>query len=222
MALIKIKTPNADIAKNYKRNFMISVAATLILLIIIFRVQFNPEAGMQVEEVEREVIQMEDIIQTEQEHQPPPPERPRTPEVVPDDQIVEDEIFDFEGDIDDGPGDLPPPPPPPEEEEEEEELEYFEVVEDMPEIIGGMDALYDVLEYPEMARRAGVEGTVAVRFIVDEQGNVINPEIMRGVGAGLDEAALNAVQQVSFNPGRQRGRPVPVRFTIQIRFQLDR
>lgn len=222
MALIKIKTPKADISRNYKRNFLVSVAAILVLLIIIFRIHFNPEANMQIEEVEQDVIQMEDIVQTEQEHSPPPPERPRTPEVVPDDEIVEDEVFDFEGDLDDGvAGDLPPPPPPVDE-EEEEEIEYFEVVEDMPEIIGGMDALYDVLEYPELARRAGIEGRVSVRFIVDEQGNVVDPEIIVGAGAGLDEAALNAIQQVSFRPGRQRGRPVPVRFTIQIRFELNR
>ncbi len=221
MKLVKVKSPKADIASHYKRNFLLSVIATLILMILIFRIQFNPEADMQIEEEDQEIIEMEEVIQTEQEHTPPPPERPSDPEVVPDDEIVEDDVFDFEGDVDDGAGDLPPPPPPEDDEEEEEELEYFESVEDMPEIVGGMDALYDVLEYPEIAKQAGVEGRVVVQFIIDENGNVIDPQVVQGVGAGLDEAAVEAIQQVEFEPGRQRGRPVAVQYTIPVNFRLE-
>lgn len=220
MKLIKIKTPKADIARHYKRNFLISVIATMILMILIFRIQFNPTTQMQIEEEDQEIIEMEEIIQTEQQDTPPPPERPQTPEEVPDDEIVEDMTFDFEGDPEGDAGDLPPPPPP-EDEEEEQEPEYFESVEDMPEIIGGMDALYEVLEYPEIARMAGVEGRVVVQFIIDEEGNVQNPQVIQGVGAGLDEAAVDAIQAVEFEPGRQRGRPVPVQYTIPVNFRLD-
>ena len=165
MKLIKIKTPKADIARHYKRNLMVSIIATLIIMILVFRVQFNPESEINLEDSDQEVIEMEEIIQTEQVTTPPPPERPRSPEVVPDDEIIEDEAFDFEADLDEGAGDLPPPPPPTDEEEEEEEPEIFESVEDMPQIKGGMDALYDALEYPELAQRAGVEGRVVVQLI---------------------------------------------------------
>ncbi len=99
--------------------------------------------------------------------------------------------------------------------------EVFVVVEEMPELIGGYNALYDCIRYPETARKAGVEGRVIIQFVVDESGNVTNPKVLRGVGAGLDEEALRCVQQLKFKPGRQRGRPVRVRFTIPIVFKLD-
>ncbi len=220
MKLVKIKTPKADIARYYKRNLMVSIIATLILMILVFRVQFNPESEIQLEETEQEVIEMEEIIQTDQVETPPPPERPRDPEIVPDDEIVEDEVFDFEADPDDGAQDLPPPPPP-EEEEEDEEPEIFESVEDMPQIRGGMDALYDALEYPDLAQRAGVEGRVVVQFVITEEGEVRDPQVVRSAGAGLDEAAIDAIKTLEFEPGRQRGRAVSVLYTIPVNFRLD-
>ena len=95
------------------------------------------------------------------------------------------------------------------------------VVEEMPEIIGGQKALYDCIKYPEIARKAGVEGRVIIQFVVDENGNVTNPQVLRGVGAGLDEEALRCVSQLKFKPGRQRGRPVRVRFTLPVVFRLQ-
>lgn len=221
MKLVKVKTPKADLAQHYKRNLMVSIIATLFIMILVFRVQFNPETEIQLEERDQEVIQMEEIIQTEQITTPPPPERPRSPEVVPDDEIVEDQVFDFEFDPDEDIADLPPPPPPPEGEEDNGEPEIFESVEEMPRIRGGMDALYDALEYPELAQRAGVEGRVVVQFVIDENGQVHDPVVVRGVGAGLDEAAVRAIKSIEFIPGRQRGRAVSVRYTIPVNFRLD-
>lgn len=113
---------------------------------------------------------------------------------------------------------LSPPPPPPIAEREAGDV--FVVVEQMPEMIGGQRALFDALEYPELARRAGIEGRVILQFIVDVEGNVINPTVVRGAGAGLDQAALDAISQMRFNPGMQRGRAVPVQMTQPIIFRL--
>jgi periplasmic protein TonB len=90
----------------------------------------------------------------------------------------------------------------------------------MPELIGGLEAVQDLIRYPEMARRANIEGTVHLQFIVDENGRVVDPVVVRGIGGGCDEAALEAVRQVRFRPGVQRGRPVKVRFSIPVRFRL--
>lgn len=218
--LVYTKSPQADLTRYYKRDFMVSVILVLILLIIAFRVQFNPNVEIQITEREREIIQLEDIIQTQQETLPPPPRRPRLPAVVPDEVVVEDTFFDFDFDQPDLPL-LPPPPPVAAGGEEEQEPEFFIAVEQMPTIIGGTDALYSILEYPDLARRAGIEGRVIVQFIIDEEGNVIDPYIIRGVGAGLDEAALRAVSQLKFEPGRQRGRAVRVQYTIPVTFRLD-
>ena len=111
---------------------------------------------------------------------------------------------------------LPPPPA-----AEEEEPEIFIVVERMPEPRGGMDAIYRRVKYPEIARKAGIEGRVVLQFIVDERGNVVNPIVIRGIGGGCDEAAIDAIRDVKFTPGMQRGRPVKVQFQLPIVFRLQ-
>lgn len=224
MSVIEAKKPQANLQKYYMINLEIGFIATLIIFIALFRIDLQPESEFKIEEKEQEVIEMEEIVQTEQETKPPPPPRPPSPEPVPDDEIVEEQYFDLDTEVDlDSPLDLPPPPPPEEDEEDEEDMEpeVFTIVEDMPELKGGMDAIYEHLKYPEIARQAGIEGRVVVRFIINEEGQVINPEVVRGIGGGCDEAAVTAVQQVEFTPGRQRGRAVRVRYSLPIVFRLQ-
>ncbi|MCF8428357.1 MAG: energy transducer TonB [Bacteroidia bacterium] len=115
---------------------------------------------------------------------------------------------------------VPPPPPPVFEEEEEEEPIYFIAVEKMPEPIGGISAIQKKVVYPELAKRAGVQGRVYVKAFVDNNGIVRKVEIIKGIGAGCDEAAMKAVQDTKFNPGQQRGRNVNVQVNIPIIFGL--
>ena len=76
-----------------------------------------------------------------------------------------------------------------------DQTEFFVVVEQMPVLIGGMGNLQKQVKYPETARQAGIEGTVIVQFIVSETGSVINPKVIRGIGGGCDEAAIEAVKK---------------------------
>lgn len=99
--------------------------------------------------------------------------------------------------------------------------DFFVVVEDMPELIGGLTSIQREIRYPEMARRAGIEGRVFIQFIVNEQGDVENPRVIRGIGGGADEEALRVVRQAKFTPGMQRGRPVRVQYSIPISFRLQ-
>lgn len=219
MPILERKKPEADLRRSYVVNLEIGIIATLALLIALFRVNFNPEIELNFEEREQDIIDMEDIVQTEQIETPPPPPRPPSPVEVPNDEIIDDDFFDLDTDLDlDGPMDLPPPPPPP---DDDDEPEIFMVVEDNPEPVGGVQEIYRNLRYPEIARRAGIEGVVVVQFVVDAQGNVQNPRILRGIGGGCDEAAIEAIKAVQWSPGRQRGRPVAVQFQVPIRFQLQ-
>ena len=111
-------------------------------------------------------------------------------------------------------------PPPPAEEEEEEEPEIFMIVEDMPELIGGLGSIQKKIKYPEIAKKAGVEGRVFVQFVVNTDGTVVDPVVVRGIGAGCDEEAVRAVATAKFKPGRQRGKPVPVKMSLPITFKL--
>ncbi len=91
----------------------------------------------------------------------------------------------------------------------------------MPELIGGLAGLQARIKYPEMARRAGIEGRVIVQFIVNEDGTIENPRVIRGIGGGCDEEALKAVSQTKFKPGRQRGEPVRVQYSLPVIFKLQ-
>jgi len=98
--------------------------------------------------------------------------------------------------------------------------EVFIVVEERPELEGGMQALQEAIQYPELAKKAGIEGRVFVQFVVDVNGDVLNPTVIRGVHRLLDQAALNAVKALSFEPGRQRGQAVKVQMALPFTFKL--
>ncbi len=112
--------------------------------------------------------------------------------------------------------DTPPPPPP----DEEAESDVYFVVDLIPELIGSSRAIQEKIRYPERARSRGVEGSVIVKFVVDEQGRVVDLFVERGLGSGCDEEALRVVRQARFRPGRQRGRPVKVQLSLTITFRL--
>jgi len=215
----KRKNPDADL-RSYHTVFMqIGVLITLIIFIIAFRMELTGEPTQQYVLDEQEVIEMEEIIQTQHIETPPPPPRPPVPVEVPNDEIIEDIDFQIDAELSlSGPMDLPPPPA---QEEEEPEEDFFVVVEQMPELIGGLAELQSRIRYPEMARRAGIEGRVYVQFIVNERGEVEDPRVIRGIGGGCDEEAIRAVRQAQFRPGMQRGRPVRVQYSLPIVFRLQ-
>lgn len=98
--------------------------------------------------------------------------------------------------------------------------DFFVVVENMPKLVGGIQGVQAKVQYPEMAKRAGIEGRVTVQFIVNESGDVENAKILRGIGGGCDEEALAVVRGAKFEPGLQRGRPVRVQMSLPIVFRL--
>ena len=101
------------------------------------------------------------------------------------------------------------------------EKDFFMTVEQMPEPIGGIRAIAEKVRYPEIAKRAGIEGKVFVKALIDENGNVAGTSIIKGIGAGCDQAAIDAVMHSKFKPGRQRGESVKVQVTIPILFKLQ-
>jgi TonB family protein len=99
--------------------------------------------------------------------------------------------------------------------------DFLLAVEQMPEPIGGINEIQEKLHYPEIAKRAGVEGKVYIKAYIDENGNVAATEVMRGVGAGLEEAAEDAIMETKFEPGMQHGKKVKVQVVVPILFKLD-
>lgn len=89
---------------------------------------------------------------------------------------------------------------------------------------GGVSApqlVYKVeAEFSEEARKAKVSGNVVVGLIVDEKGNAIRVHVVRGLGMGLDEKAVEAVRQFKFKPAMENGKPVKVEVNVEVNFQI--
>ena len=75
-------------------------------------------------------------------------------------------------------------------------------------------------EFSEEARKAKFSGNVEVYLIVDEQGNPTHVKVARGVGMGLDEKAVEAVEQYKFKPALQNGKPVKVDLYVDVEFRI--
>jgi len=121
--------------------------------------------------------------------------------------------------------------------------EIFKVVEQMPRFPGCEDEpgdnkakeecakqkmnrfIYGNLQYPEKAKAAKIEGMCVIQFVIDKAGNVVGPKVIRDIGAGCGQAALDVVNQMNdlpekWRPGFQRGKPVKILYTLPIRFRL--
>jgi TonB family protein len=98
--------------------------------------------------------------------------------------------------------------------------------EAMPEYPGGMPALSNFLrsqlKYPKEAKKRNIGGTVFVGFVVDNTGQVKDVKVVKGIGFGCDEEAVRVVAAFPpWNPGRQRGQAVSVRYALPIRFLMQ-
>ncbi len=98
--------------------------------------------------------------------------------------------------------------------------DVFVVVEDPPKLKGGMEAIQQEIRYPDLAKKAGIEGRVFVQFVVDTNGTPRNVKVTRGVHKLLDQEALRAVRQMQFEPGQQRGQAVNVKMSLPVTFKL--
>lgn len=99
--------------------------------------------------------------------------------------------------------------------------EYLAFAEKMPEPIGGLSAIYQKIKYPDIAKRAGVEGKVYLLAFINEIGDVDDVKIIKGLGAGCDEAAIKAVKSTKFNPGVSAGKTAKIKLSLQVHFKLS-
>ena len=104
--------------------------------------------------------------------------------------------------------------------------EYFSFVEEMPTFIGGEKKLNDYLsqtvKYPEQAKKSGVQGTVYIGVVINENGAVTKSQVVKGVTSELDLAALDAINKMpNWIPGLHKGKNVSVIQTISVKFNLS-
>ena len=111
------------------------------------------------------------------------------------------------------------------QEEEAESEGAFDVVEQMPEFPGGMTEMMKFLQttvkYPVSAMKDSIQGRVVATFIVETDGSVSSPKILKHVSDDLDAEAIRVIEQMpKWTPGRQKGKEVRVKYTIPISFRL--
>ena len=103
------------------------------------------------------------------------------------------------------------------------DTEIFMVVEDMPGFPGGnvQQWISKHVKYPVLAMENGIQGKVYVQFVIEKDGSITDVKVVRGGDSSLDKEAVRVVKSMpKWKPGKQRGKPVRVSFTLPINFQL--
>ena len=99
---------------------------------------------------------------------------------------------------------------------------YVPFAEVMPEPVGGIEAIYKNVEYPALARKAGIEGKVYLLVYINEDGNVDDVKVLKSVAGGCDDAAVKAVRATKYTPGKNGGVPIKVKLSLCINFKMQK
>ena len=230
------KTPKADLTKNSSLYFAIGLASVLLFSWVAIEWKTYEKSAFDYEALNVDDEDDEEVPITEQiKTPPPPPPPPPAPEVI---EIVEDEEDVEETVIEST------------ETDQEEIVEVVDVVDDFEDVDVPFAVIEDVplfpgcekvaksdrrkcfqeqinkhirknFRYPEIAQEMGVQGRVYVNFIISKDGSITNIR-MRGPDKNLEKEAKRIISKLpKMTPGKQRGRPVRVPFSIPISFRLQ-
>ena len=223
------KNPKADLEKRRGLYLEIGLVVILAASLIAFNVKSYDKDESQI--VQREVTDEpeEMIIQTDIV-EPPPPPPPEVPEVTTVLEVVSDDKEDVKelvisAEVDENTKNIEITHVEIKEEEDETETQIFTIVENQPEFPGGMEALYKYLaqniKYPQLARDNNITGKVYVTFVVEKDGSIANPKVLRDIGGGCGAEAIRVVKSMpKWTPGKQRGKAVRVQFNLPVNFNL--
>ena len=230
------KNPKADLTKNSSLYFAIGLASVLLFSWVAIEWKTYEKSAFDYEALNVDDEDDQEVPITEQiKTPPPPPPPPPAPEVI---EIVEDEEDVEETVIEST------------ETDQEEIVEIVDVVDDFEDVDVPFAVIEDVplfpgcekvaksdrrkcfqeqinkhirknFRYPEIAQEMGVQGRVYVNFIISKDGSITNIR-MRGPDKNLEKEAKRIISKLpKMTPGKQRGRPVRVPFSIPISFRLQ-
>ena len=224
------KSEHADLEKGKGTSLLIGFVIALgVMFVALEWTQREVEDNSELYTVKDVSLNEEMIPITlpEKKTVPPPPAavtKAEIIEIVEDDADIEEDIMASTEDnvewVDIDEYDVVTVEPEPEEEE------IFMVVEDQPEFPGGTAALLEYLrkniKYPAICRENNIQGRVLVTFIVNKDGAIVEPEVVKSVNPSLDKEALRVISQMpNWKPGSQRGKPVRVKYTVPVNFRLN-
>lgn len=210
------ESPTKELKLQYKRWLEFGLVVSLMLTTLLLQAFKKFEITSKLSRTQLSKLEIQEIPATEQQKQTAAPSRPMVPIASEDEDLASDEDIDF--DIFDIDRNAEPPPPP---EEEDDGMYVFVPFDEPPEPEGGFLAIQNKLQYPEIARKAGVEGRVTVQAQIDVDGTVLRTKVVQSLGPnGCDEAAINAIKAVKWKPAKQRDRPVKVWIAVPVDFRL--
>ncbi len=226
------KSPKAELEKSKGLGILMGLVVGLAVLFVGFE-WGTQEKALQKNEGIADIIAEEEIDITRREETPPPPPPPppvqKVAEVL---NVVEDDVEVADNDLLSSEDDQTEAqtqtyvPPAVVEEEEESSQQIFMVVEEMPKFPGGdaklMSFIAKSIRYPVVAQENGIQGRVVCSFVVNKDGSIVDAEVVRGIDSSLDKEALRVINSMpKWTPGKQRGKPVRVKFTVPITFRLQ-
>ncbi|MGH1364133.1 MAG: energy transducer TonB [Calditrichia bacterium] len=204
------KNPEADMDKKSKRwiEWCLLLALSFATSLFFAFQKFENEVTI-VKKIDAP-IDITHIPPTTQYQPPPQPPKPvYEPIASDDDDFPEDIPLEFDNtDANMFTEELPPPP------EEEDPIVPFHALSKQPKEIHRVNPVY-----PELARKAEIEGTVVIKVLVNTKGEVEEALILKSITL-LDKAALDAAKQFRFSPGKQRNRLVKVWVSIPFNFKI--
>lgn len=233
------KSKKADLEKTRGTSMLIGYIVALAVMFAAFEwttrdyVETEPVVYSAYAPMEEEIVPITQPIFTAAP--PPPADAPQVAEILDivdnNEEIVEEKIAESESTTEAISGPVaqvtgPVATGPVVVEEASDEGEIFQVVEQMPEFPGGMQALMAYLskniKYPSVAQDNGIQGRVLVSFVVNKDGSIVDPEVIKSVDAALDKEAMRVIKAMpKWNPGKQRGKPVRVKYTVPVLFRLQ-
>lgn len=92
----------------------------------------------------------------------------------------------------------------------------------MPVPKDGIQSIYSKIKYPEVAQKAGIEGKVYLLIYINENGDVDDVKVIKGIGAGCDEAAIEVIKETKFIPAQDNGIAVKVKLSLPFNFKLHK
>lgn len=234
------KSKKADLEGQKGTGLLIGYIVTLATMFACFEYTTREYAETDVVYSTSSFVSEEEVIPITQPiftaAPPPPADAPQVAEIldIVDDNtdIVEEKIETTESTDQAITGPTAPvtgpviagPPAPVQEESDENEI--FEVVEQNPMFPGGEKALMEWLtknlKYPSVAQENGIQGRVLVSFVVNKDGSIVDPKVVRSVDPSLDKEAIRVVSAMpKWAPGKQRGKTVRVKYSLPVTFRLQ-
>ena len=226
------KSPKADLEGSKGLGILMGLVVGLAVLFVGFE-WGTQEKAIQKNEGISDIIAEEEMDITRQDETPPPPPPDVPPAVAEVLNVVENNVQVANNDLISSEDNekvaqvqVYTPPAVVHEEEEESPQHIFVVVEEMPEFPGGqaelMSFIAKSIKYPVVAQENGIQGRVTCTFVVNRDGTIVVAQVVRGIVHAIDKEALRVINSMpKWKPGKQRGKPVRVKFTLPVTFRLQ-